>query len=115
MQYYNNFECNNTIILIVNVDSKNYMKMTSRITLSNLKYSQNVLIKRSTISSPNWTSNVDRYRVNDSFIPAAKKSKKIGNLFFLFFWSQVVAKNCLLRTKVVLLERNSINKIANFH
>ena len=43
-------------------------KTTKRITLSNRRYSQNVLIKRSTISSEICTNKTDRYLLSDSFI-----------------------------------------------
>ena len=43
-------------------------KTTNRITLSNLKYSQNVFINRSTIRSEICTRSTDLYRLNDSFI-----------------------------------------------
>ena len=43
-------------------------KTTKRITLSNLRYSQNVLIKRSTISNEICTNRTDLYRLKDNFI-----------------------------------------------
>ena len=43
-------------------------KTTNRITLSNLRYSQNVFISRSTIRSEICTRSTDLYRLNDSFI-----------------------------------------------
>ena len=45
-----------------------HMKTTSSMTLSNLRYSQKVLMSKSTNSSPICTSNVDLYRVSDSFM-----------------------------------------------
>lgn len=42
--------------------------MTRRITLSNRRYSQKVLMNKSTRSNKICTVNIDRYLVSDSFI-----------------------------------------------
>ena len=42
--------------------------MTNKITLSNLRYSQNVLINKSTKSNNICTVNIERYLVKDNFI-----------------------------------------------
>ena len=60
-----------------------YTNITSKITLSNLRYSQNVLISKSTKSNSIWTVSIERYRVNDNFI----------------FHSFLVSSNSTLRLK----------------
>ena len=45
-----------------------YTKITRRMTLSNLKSSQNVLMRRSTRRKDCWTNSMDLYLVSDNFI-----------------------------------------------